>query len=152
MTITACERPVDAESARLLTMAYQSLVRAGRDSVRASWRFGQTIDSLSDAYTRAEIALAVGVSTSTIYRYTRLFFAYQRPELAEAAAVRLETFNIDVITALQGQLGPVKRARPLAGRRWRFRCTACGAHEVKREELPAEAAVVVPLRRATVST
>ena len=126
---------MDAASVELLRKSYRSLVRYGQGSVRSSWRFGQTIDSLSDAYTRPQIAEAVGVSTSTIYRYTRLFFAYQRPELAVEASERLETFNIDIISEMAGQLGPVEHGRPMAGRRFRYRCTGCGGHDIKREEI-----------------
>jgi hypothetical protein len=130
---------VDAGSARALQMAYRSLVRAGNDSVRAAWRFGQTIDSLSDSYTQDQLAAAIDLSRSTIYRYVRLYRAYQRPELATAAAAQLETFNIDLIVELQNQLRPIGHGRPMAGRHWHYTCRGCGSHDVAREETEGEA-------------
>lgn len=132
-TITG--RGVDAATRQALSMAYRSLVKAGSDSVRAAWRFGQTIDSFSDAYERAELADALGLSVSTIYRYSRFYHAYQRPELALAASEQLETYNIDVLWDLQNQLHPIEHGRPLAGRHWRYVCRSCGSDEVGRDEL-----------------
>jgi transcriptional regulator with XRE-family HTH domain len=137
MTTTTLGRAVDAGTVRALSMAYRQLVKAGNDSVRAAWRFGQAIDSTSDAYTRQEIAEAMELSVSTIARYLRFYRAYQRPELAEQAAAQLETYNIDLITELQDQLRPVEH-RPLAGRRFRFRCLHCHSTEVAREEIPED--------------
>jgi transcriptional regulator with XRE-family HTH domain len=120
-------------------MAYKSLVKAGNDSVRAAWRFGQTLDSFSDSYRQTELADAMGLSVSTLQRYLRLYRSYQRLELALEASDQLETYNIDTIVELHDQLNPVHH-RPLAGRRFRFSCRACGSHEVKREEITEDAA------------
>lgn len=138
MTPTTPGREVDASAARALAMAYGQLIKAGNDSVRASWRFGQTIDSFSDAYTRIQIADAMQLSVSTIARYLRFFHAYQRPELAEQAAAQLETYNIDLITELQMHLQPVEH-RSLAGRRFRYACRACGSRDVGRDEITDDA-------------
>jgi hypothetical protein len=127
-------RAVDAGTVQSLQMAYQQLVRAGGDSVRAAWRFGQTIDSHSDAYTMRELADAMGRSVSTLNRYHRLFAAYQRPELAVQASEVLETYNIDLIWALQAQMMPVEH-KTLAGRRFRYRCHHCQSTDVGREEV-----------------
>jgi len=128
-------RMVDGETARLLREGYGALVKAGRDSVRAAWRFGQMIDSTSDRYTRADLADALDLSVGTLGRYLRLYHAYQRPELAEQAAAELETYNIDVIVELHDQLHPVKHARPYAGRRYRYRCHSCKSTDIQREEI-----------------
>ena len=135
MTATAAGREVDTRTARALKLAYRSLVKAGDDSVRAAWRFGQTLDSFSDAYTQLQLADAMGLSVSTIQRYRRLHAAYQRPELALEASRQLETFNIDTITELQNQLGPVQHGRPMAGRHYRYVCRNCGSDEVGRDEI-----------------
>jgi hypothetical protein len=127
-------RAVDAGAVRQLQLAYSQLVKAGNDSVRAAWRFGQCLDSLSDAYTRAELAEAMGLSGGTLYRYHRFFAAYQRPELAEQAAAQLETFNIDLLWQLHDDLRPVEHGRSLAGRRFRYRCNHCHSTDVLREE------------------
>jgi hypothetical protein len=140
--LTLVGRTVDAEALRELRGSYATVVSSNRDSVRASWRFGQRLDSYSDQYSRAQLADAVQLSVSTIQRYLRLYRAYQRPELAEQAAQQLETFNIDLITELQNQLGPIGHARPAGGRRYRYRCHHCQSTEVGREEItdPAELA------------
>jgi hypothetical protein len=127
-------RAVDAATVQALQMSYQQLVRAGNDSVRAAWRFGQTIDSFTDSYIMRELAEAMGRSVSTLNRYHRLFAAYQRPELAVQASEVLETYNIDLIWALQSQTLPVEH-RPTLGRRYRYRCQHCQSTEVGREEI-----------------
>jgi hypothetical protein len=133
MTASSPGREVDAGTARTLADAYRQLVKAGNDSVRAAWRFGQCLDSFTDAYTRLELADAMSLSISTIQRYLKFYRVYQRPELAEQAARQLESYNIDVITELQTQLHPVGHTS-LAGRRFRYRCASCHSLEVGREE------------------
>jgi transcriptional regulator with XRE-family HTH domain len=150
---TTTGRIVDEATARALRMSYQSLVKAGTDSVRAAWRFGQCIDSFSDAYTQRDLADAMGLSVSTLHRYRRFYAAYQRPELALAASEQLETFNIDIIWELQNQLRPVEHGRPMAGRRFRYRCQHCQATDVRREEItdPAELAELAAREAAMVA-
>ena len=131
-------KDVDARTARVLRLAYQGLVKAGNDSVRAAWRFGQALDSFTDAYTQLQLAGALGLSVSTLARYLRLYRAYQRAELALEAAEELETYNIDVITQLQNMLHPVEHGRPLAGRHFRYFCRACRSHDVARVEVDEE--------------
>jgi hypothetical protein len=136
-------REVDQEAGRELRELYGVVVSSNRDSVRASWRFGQRLDSYSDDYTRAELAIAVGLSVSTVQKYLRLYRAYQRPELAQQAAEQLETFNIQLIIDLQDRR-PVAHGRPLGGRRYRYRCAHCSGVEIHREEItdPAELAAL----------
>lgn len=135
MTTTTSRRGVDPSAISELQTAYRSLVKAGKDSVRMAWRFGQALDSKADDWTRAELADALDLSVATIYRYTRFYAAYQRPELAVAASDQLETYNIDTLWRLQNDLMPVQHGRPLAGRHFRYVCRHCGHHEVGREEI-----------------
>jgi hypothetical protein len=128
-------RRVDAGTLTTLEASYSGLVKAGQDSVRAAWRFGQCIDSFTDMYTLLQLADAMELSTGCLYRYRRLYLAYQRPELALEAAKQLETFNIDTIWQLQNDLHPVPHGRPLRGRHWRSTCRNCGGHDVGREEV-----------------
>jgi transcriptional regulator with XRE-family HTH domain len=137
-TATTSGRAVDAGTLRALQLSYAQLVKAGGNSVRAAWRFGQTLDSFSDAYTQLQVADAMNLSVSTIARYLRLFHAYQRPELALEASAQLETFNIDILVALHDHLAPVGHGRPLAGRHWISTCRTCGSHDVGRDEIPPE--------------
>lgn len=127
-------RAVDAGTVQALQLSYQQLVRAGNDSVRAAWRFGQTIDSFQDGYTMRELAEAMGRSAGTLNRYHRLFAAYQRPEQAVEASEALGTYNIDLVWGLQSQMMPVEH-KTLAGRRFRYRCQHCQSLEVGREEI-----------------
>jgi len=131
-------KALSARDAQVLRLAYQGLVKAGNDSVRAAWRFGQALDSFSDRYTQLALAGALGVSTGCISRYTKLHRAYQRPELALEAAEQLETYNIDIITALRYQLRPVEHGRALAGRHWTYVCRQCRSHDVGRVETDAD--------------
>jgi hypothetical protein len=135
MTTTTLSRAVDAGMAATLEQAYRALVKSGRDSVRAAWRFGQCCDSFTDDFTVKEQAEALDLSPGTIQRYLRFYRAFQRPELAVEASTRLETYNIDLITELAGSLKPVEHGRPLAGRRYRYRCQHCHSTEVAREEI-----------------
>jgi hypothetical protein len=125
---------VDEGTAQMLATAYKALVKAGGDSVRAGWRFGQVLDGCSEAFTQRQLADALNLSTGTLGRYLRLYRAYQRPELAVEAAKQLQTFNIDYIVELQNQLKPVEH-RTLAGRHFQYHCTSCGSREVKRQEV-----------------
>lgn len=136
-------RRVDASTVNALKLSYRGLVKAGQDSVRAAWRFGQCVDSFSDTYYMTQLADAMSLSVGTLYRYRRLYFAYQRPELALEAALELESFNIDTLVQLQDDLHPVRHGRPLAGRHWRSTCRNCGGHDVGREEVDADGNPVV---------
>ena len=134
MTATTAGREVDAFAVTTLKQSYGELARFGADSVRAAWRFGQCLDSHMDRYTQRQLADALNLSVGTIKRYMKLYGAYQRPELAVEASEALQTFNIDLIVELQGQLMPVEHARPYAGRKFRYRCTSCHQLTVEREE------------------
>ena len=103
--------------------------------MRAAWRFGQTIDSFTDDWTMGELAELLDLSSGTLYRYARLYRAYQRPEAAVAASRQLETYNIDLIWALQNDLKPVEHGRPMQGRRYRYVCHHCQSNDVGRVEL-----------------
>jgi hypothetical protein len=142
MTTTTLGREVDAGTLRTLQDSYRCLVKAGGDSVRMAWRFGQCLDSQTDTYTGLQIADAMELSVGTIRRYLRLYRSYQRPELAIQASEQLETYNIDLIIELQDQLGPVEH-RTTAGRRFRYRCGHCHSLDVAREEYDPDDAEAV---------
>lgn len=131
-------KDVDPSVARLLRRSYANLVKAGHNSVRAAWRFGQTLDSFSDrftGYTQLQLAGATGLSPGTVYKYRRFYGLYQSPELAVQASEDLETYDIGILIALQGQLAPVAHGRPLAGRRWQHSCRTCGSTDIARLEI-----------------
>ena len=145
---TQTGRAIDADVATMLWTSYQECRRYGNDSVRAAWRFGQCIDSFTDAYTMGELAETVGLSAGTLNRYRRLYGAYQRPELAVKASEQLQTFNIDLIYELQNQLKPVQHARPYAGRRYVYTCRSCHSHDVGRDEIDPETGDLLELEAA----
>lgn len=131
-------KSVDAGTQRLLRRSYQNLVKAGHNSVRAAWRFGQTLDSFSDrhtGYTQAQLAEATGLSTGTVYKYRRFYHLYDTPELAVQASEELETYDIGVLIELHGLSSPVEHGRPLAGRHYRYVCRTCQSHDVRRQEI-----------------
>lgn len=135
MTPTTPGRRVDAGTLNALNENYGLLVKAGEDSVRAAWRFGQCVDSFSEAYYMHELADSMDLSVGTLYRYRRLYLAYQRPELALEAARQLETYNIDLIWRLHNDLHPVEHGRSLRGRHWRNVCHNCQSEDVGRIEV-----------------
>ena len=135
MTATTAGRGVDAGTVRALQRAYRGLVKAGNDSVRAAWRFGQCLDSFTDSYMQLQLADAMDLSVSTISRYLRFYRAYQRVEQALEASAQLETYNIDTLVEFQDQLAPVEHGRPLAGRHYRYVCRRCQSRDVGRFEV-----------------
>jgi len=138
MSAAVTGKTVDSGTARLLRRSYANLVKAGHNSVRAAWRFGQTLDSFSDkhtGYTQLQLAEATGLSTGTIYKYRRFYGLYQSVDLAVQASEELETYDIGVLIELHGQLHPVEHGRPLAGRHYRYVCRACQSHDVGRVEI-----------------
>jgi hypothetical protein len=137
MTATTPGRSVDAGTVNTLNENYGHLVKAGEESVRAAWRFGQCVDSFSEAYYMYELADAMNLSTGCLYRYRRLYLAYQRPELAVQASRDLETYNIDLLWRLKDDRYPVQHGKPLRGRHWKGICHNCGAHDVGRIEVDA---------------
>jgi hypothetical protein len=147
-TITA-GRAVDAGTTTLLRTTYANLIKAGQDSVRAAWLFGQLVASLTDkvvGHSVPELAAAINVSPGTLYRYRRLYLAYQRVELAVQASEQLGTFDISIIWELQNQRSPLAPARPMAGRRFRSYCTHCRSSDVARVEIdPDTEQPLVPL-------
>ena len=140
MTTSSPGRAVDAGTLNALTSSYAGLTKAGEDSVRAAWRFGQCVASFTDpqiGYRMHELADAMDLSSGTLYRYLRLFQAYQRPELAIQASRELETYNIDLLWRLKDDHYPVPHGKPLRGRHWQNKCRTCGGHDVGRIEVDA---------------
>ena len=135
MATTTPGRSVDAGTVNALNDSYSHLTKAGEDSVIAGYKFGQCVDSFSHLYTMAQLADSMNLSAGTLYRYTRLYLAYQRVELAVQAARQLETYNIDLIWRLQNDLHPVVHGRSLRGRHWRSKCHHCGSDDVGRIEV-----------------
>jgi transcriptional regulator with XRE-family HTH domain len=123
---------------------HSNLMKWGQGSIHAAWEFGDCLNKYLPSFmTKKALAEVIGVSVATVSRYMNLRDAYQRPELAQRAADILQTFDVTLITALVNNLddGPVGR-HPLAGRRYRHRCTSCGSTDIQREEItdPAELA------------
>jgi hypothetical protein len=140
MTTPTTTTRIDAGMAATVQASYAELTRPGNDSVRAAWRFGQCLDSFTDTHTRAELAVAADLSPATIGLYLRFYRLYERPELAVAASAALETFSITLLCELADMRTPVERARPMAGRRYRYRCRHCDGTDIAREEIDPEEA------------
>lgn len=136
---TTTRRPNGTGAIPELGLSYAQLVKWGEGSVEASWRFGMTIESLIRAYTKREMAESLGVTVGTINRYHRFFGAFQRPELAVEASELLETFNIDLLWKFAMDGNMPERGRAMAGRHFRYRCSACHRTDtVQREEYDPE--------------
>jgi hypothetical protein len=132
---TAPGRAIDASTVNTLADSYGHLTKAGEDSVRAAYKFGQCVDSFSHMYTMAQLADSMDLSSGTLYRYTRLYLAYQRVELAVQASRDLETYNIDLLWRLKDDRYPVEHGKPLRGRHWKGKCHNCGSNDVGRIEV-----------------
>lgn len=140
-TTTGIESGVE----KMLNDAYHALVKAGKDSVRAAWRFGQCLDSATDRYYLKELAEVVGVSAGTVSRYLRFYRAYQRPELAIKASEQLESANIDLIWGMQMNLMPQPvEHRSLAGRKFRYTCHNCHSNDIGRIEVDPDTLEPLP--------
>jgi hypothetical protein len=135
MTASTPRPEVNPGVVSTLKDSYSHLVKAGEDSVRAAWRFGQCVDSFTDTYFMYQMATWMDLSTGTLYRYVRLYKAYQRPELAVQASRELETYNIDLLWRLKDDRYPVEHGKPLRGRHWKGICHHCGGHDVGRIEV-----------------
>lgn len=139
-------RRVDAGTLNALELSYAGLVKAGEDSVRAAWRFGQVVDGLTDpkiGYYLKELAAAMSLHPGTLSRYRRLYSTYQRPELAIEAAHQLQSYNIGLLNVSADDLQPVAHGRPLRGRHWKGKCHDCGSNHVGRIEVDADGNPVV---------
>lgn len=126
--------------AELLRGSYSQVSRSSGNSVRAAWRFGQMLDSMSDAYTRADMAIMVGVSVATISKYMKFYASFQRAELALDLAERIESWDVQVLI-LATETGDIPVRRPLAGRHYRYRCNHCHSDDIAREEYDPDSLV-----------
>lgn len=123
------------ESFTLLREAYENLTKAGSTSLQAAYRFGAVCDALSGMYTQRSLAQAVGVSTSTINCYLRLFRRYPTEHALLHMAEELGTYDV---SKLNGSV-------PSAPVHYVLHCTNCGGTEFVKEREP-EAAVLAQVR------
>lgn len=117
----------------LLKDAYQQVNRQAGNSVRSAWRFGQAIDSQTDYSTIRDISYVMGLSYATIHKYHKFYGCFQRPELAMELAEQIDSWDVQLlILTVEG--GEAPERRPLAGRRFRYRCNHCHSDDIMREE------------------
>jgi hypothetical protein len=77
-----------------LVAAYERLNKAGADSLRHAYSFGQVVDALSTMYTYDELGAAVGRSYATVYTYARLYRKYSSAQALVHMATELGTYDV----------------------------------------------------------
>jgi len=121
----------NGESLTLLHELFDKLNRAGEDSLRAAFAFGQCVDALSGiGYTYEQMGAEVDRHEGTIQKYATLYRRYARVELLIEAAKRYQTFDIARLTgsdeALQAKYG--------------YQCATCGSWDTHRKSMPPQLA------------
>jgi hypothetical protein len=120
-----------------LQLAYESLVKAGSNSLSAAYRFGQVIDALSGPgyYTHRMLGEAIGRSGAMIGVYARLYRSYHSERHLLATADKMGTYDVSVLAGKTPQVAV----------KYTFKCENCGSSDIVKErvrpEVPASAEV-----------
>jgi hypothetical protein len=114
---------MDGANLVALRQAFDNLVRAGDDSLRAAYNFGQIADALNDiGYSWAEMGDAVDRRGPTIYMYVRLYRRYPTLDALTMTAKKWGTYDINRLTgsdvSLQSRFG--------------YQCLGCGSWDTHR--------------------
>lgn len=105
-----------------LVRDYDALVKAGRGSLRAAYRFGNTVEGLHGSYTYDFLAGALSLSTTTLWKYARLAKLYPTEKSLLDTAAQMHTYDI-------GKLISSDAGIPL---RYVLHCRNCGGTDVYR--------------------
>lgn len=103
-----------------LRLAYDTLVKAGDDSLRAAFNFGQVIDALSNTFTLKTMGQEIGRTAVTVGTYARLYRRYPTVETLLKTAQEYGTFDISKLVAGEAVL----RAK------FGYQCNHCGSWDV----------------------
>ena len=128
----------NGESLDLLYTAYANLVKAGKDSLSAAYRFGQVVDALYGYYTYAEMGREIERSAATVQIYRKLFQRYPHEGALQEVAQKLGTYDI---SKLAGR-------NPAVPVHWAYHCTNCGSSAIVKEK--AAAGQYIPVAREAV--
>lgn len=112
-----------SETLDLLHTAYDALTKAGRDSLSKAYAFGNVVNALHGIFTYAQLAAELGVTTSTVAKYAKLYRAYDSEQYLLHVATELGTYDVGVLAAGEAPARYV----------YAWHCQNCGSFNVKKE-------------------
>lgn len=116
-------RQIKGENLTALRMAFDALVKAGDESIRAAYNAGQ-IDALINLYTYETMAEAVNRSTKTIAKYARLYRRYPTFDALLLTAHRYDTYDISILLGSDETLGL----------KFGYQCGSWDTHRTRKEQ------------------
>jgi hypothetical protein len=120
------------ETLDALVAAYASLVKAGRGSLSAAYKFGNVVEALHGIYTYGHMADALSISASTLNKYAKLYRMYPTEAVLLSVSDRMSTYDVSKLTSSDA-------GTPL---RYVYHCRNCGGTDVYRQT--EKAGVTVP--------
>lgn len=114
------------ETLDMLADSYGALVKAGKESLSAAYRFGSIIAALHPYWTYTAMAEYLGITTSTISKYARLARKFSTESQLLRAAEQMETHDVGILAGLGVPSG-----------HWHteYHCTNCGSGSEAIEKL-----------------
>lgn len=105
-----------------LRMAFDALVKAGDESLRAAYNLGLIIDALTLSYTYEVMAGAVDRKPGTVAKYAALYRRYPTVDDLIATAHKYDTYDVSILKGSAESLGS----------RYGYRCGNCGSWDTHR--------------------
>jgi hypothetical protein len=111
--------------------AFDALVRAGDDSLRKAYAFGQIVDALQGiGYTLGQMAAEINRTAPTVGKYAELYRRYPNVEALLRRAHQWSTADISILVrdddALHTKFG--------------YQCGTCGSWDTHRKATPERVA------------
>ena len=116
------------ETLDLLHAAYDALTKAGRESLSKAYAFGNVVNALHGIFTYTQLAAELGVTTSTVSKYAKLYRRYPNEQLLLHTAAELGSYDVGVLAADEA---PARYA-------YLWHCQNCGSFQVKKERETGE--------------
>ena len=120
------------ETLELLHSAYDALTKAGEDSLSKAYTFGNVVNALHGIFTYAQLAEEIGVTTSTVSKYAKLYRKFPTEKALLDMARALKVYDVGI---LGGDAAHAHYA-------YKWHCQNCGSYDVKKERQEPEAAQV----------
>jgi hypothetical protein len=111
------------ETLDLLHDRHDALVKAGEESLRKAYAFGNVVNALHGMFSYAQLGEELGRSAAMIGTYARLYRKYSTEQLLLATARAAGTFDVN---HLANDGAAVRYA-------YSFVCRNCGSDDVHRE-------------------
>ena len=111
------------ETLDLLRTAYDALTKAGRDSLSKAYAFGNVVHALHGIFTYGQLAEELGVTSTTVSKYAKLYRKYPTEQLLMHTAAEMSTYDVGVLSS------DADTARYV----YAWHCLNCGSFDVKKE-------------------